>query len=570
MNSANLVVSQQKLLEEFNLLTKREILGLFDHIELTEVVRYADGSKQPTNVLTIAVATQSATSAKTKPLNASRIRISRLKGYNFGVFRSILSIDAFYNALNGWAQNGVWEPSIMPVSVGALTPVSKQFVPPNSHTEIPLNAALKNNFFAGSYVLELFDIQKIAHSGFESSPSALQELSECVSELVPLQLASLSDRLGNIVVQIPIDAVRASFKTNGKRYKVEVAWHPEITPRDVIATVQTEYDKSIISFGQKTIQSGTLSIGKDPGHGGLYGFLWDVQNEIVLAATGEVSFIKTMFMNMVPSQSEPRTIPQRIGDSEATQRISLSSPPLPSLIGDNPNTSITKPIRKRSYDEERLKLAQLRQFVQYAEKPVSGSFERVRALSDVRRLIASHGALGVWLWDPFLSPQDLLDTLFYNPTSGAPMRALTSLKVPAKIPDNPLQTLRSAGSNKGLKVAGSHSNKTDQKRGKDSKADLLKSYKSELSNLPSNFQGLSLEFRSAHGQKGWEFHDRFLIFPKSEHDRAKAWSLGTSVNSLGKSHHILQQADNAQLIADAFQLLWDAVDHSNNQIWKCP
>lgn len=563
-------LGKNSFIDEFNLLTKRGMIGLFDHFELVEVVRYADGSKQPTNVLTIAVAIENGTSAETQRLNADRIRLSKLKGCNFGVFRSVPSIDAFRSALSNWVQNGVWQPSSMPISVGTLTPVPKQFVPPNSATEIPLNAALKNNFFAGSYVLELFDVQKTMHSGFEKSPSALQELSESVSELIPLQLASLSDRLGNIVIQFPIDAIRVNFQANREHYQVEVAWHPLIAPRDLIATAQTEYDKSIISFAQATVQSGTVGLGNDPGHGGLNGFIWDTQNEILLAATGEASSIKTIFSNMVLGQPEPRTIPRKIGASEAKQRIKLSSPPMLSVIGDNPDASITKSISKRAYDRERSKLAELRQFDQYASEPASGSFERERALNDVRKLIASHGAFGVWLWDPFLSPQDLLDTLFHNPTSGAPMRALTSLKVYTESNGSPPQPLKSLGSNKKLKVLERNSNRTARQQEVSTKSDLLKSYRSMLSNLPGNFRGLGIEFRSAHGQLGWQFHDRFLIFPKSEHDRAKAWSLGTSVNSLGKSHHILQQADNAQLIADAFQLLWDAVDHSNNLIWKCP
>lgn len=161
----------------------------------------------------------------------------------------------------------------------------------------------------------------------------------------------------------------------------------------------------------------------------------------------------------------------------------------------------------------------------------------------MRSLIASYGANSVWLWDPFLAPQDILDTLFYNPTVGTAMRALTLLMVPVS---------------------------ADGEHGGSTKEDRRKTYGEQLSNLPGNVHGLNIEFRSAHGLNGWDFHDRFLIFPKSADDRAKAWSLGTSVNSLGKSHHILQQVENAQLIADAFQLLWDAVAHRENVIWTCP
>jgi hypothetical protein len=40
------------------------------------------------------------------------------------------------------------------------------------------------------------------------------------------------------------------------------------------------------------------------------------------------------------------------------------------------------------------------------------------------------------------------------------------------------------------------------------------------------------------------------------------------VNSLGIQHHILQETSNAQLIAQAFTELWDALDYPDCRIWK--
>ena len=90
-----------------------------------------------------------------------------------------------------------------------------------------------------------------------------------------------------------------------------------------------------------------------------------------------------------------------------------------------------------------------------------------------------------------------------------------------------------------------------------------------LTNLKSNFRGLDLEYRIRTGSAGWGFHDRFLIFPTAER-AAQAWSLGTSVNSLGDRHHILQQVGDGQRIRDAFAELWDALDQPEHLIWKTP
>jgi hypothetical protein len=85
----------------------------------------------------------------------------------------------------------------------------------------------------------------------------------------------------------------------------------------------------------------------------------------------------------------------------------------------------------------------------------------------------------------------------------------------------------------------------------------------------SNFLDLRLEFRMKSGPAGWAFHDRFLIFPATGRG-ALAWSLGTSVNSLGKQHHILQRVDDGQLIMQAFRELWDQLDRPDHLVWKKP
>lgn len=82
-------------------------------------------------------------------------------------------------------------------------PVAPQFVPPDSGETTALNRLLKNSFWNGPYVLEFFDNTKSNFGEFIEVPSRLQELSARIQAQVPLQLASVIDRLGNIVLQLP-------------------------------------------------------------------------------------------------------------------------------------------------------------------------------------------------------------------------------------------------------------------------------------------------------------------------------------------------------------------------------
>ena len=422
--------------------------------------------------------------------------------------------------------------------VGKMRPLERRFVPANLLNTIALNRVIKNNFFNGSYVLELFDITKAYVEPLFETPEALALLSEEIGKVLPIDLASVSDRLGNIVVQFPIEVMRADFHTSGTDYTVEVAWHPESKARKLIAICSAYDDQTPVSFGCVELFEGIREVCAHTDPGVLRGYIWDVNNALLLAATDDCRFLTRISINTSLAVPEPRVFPISLADNAPQERVQLRHSPELSGIGDFEAESIITPIQKRIYDEERRKLAQQRTFVQYgAGGKVDGKKERKRALDDIRILIDKYGTAGVWLWDPYLSPQDILDTLFWNKTRGSLMRALTLCKTAGK--------------------------KTAAKKIRDT-------YARQLSALNSNFQGLRIEFRSAHGPSGWNFHDRFLIFPASSKTSAKAWSLGASVNSVGKKHHILQQVDNAQLIVSAFEELWTAVSEAENLIWQCP
>ncbi len=157
-------------------------------------------------------------------------------------------------------------------------------------------------------------------------------------------------------------------------------------------------------------------------------------------------------------------------------------------------------------------------------------------MEDIRYLLNRFGEDGVFLWDPYLSADDLLNTLFYIKYWNADLRAITEGNA---IP------------------------------GQTSPASFVEAQRAILYGAQSNLRGLRLEYRIRTGQAGWAFHDRFLIFPRDKAG-ALAWSLGTSANSLGKQHHILQQVDDGQLVADAFNDLWNQLYLPEHLVWKTP
>ena len=54
----------------------------------------------------------------------------------------------------------------------------------------------------------------------------------------------------------------------------------------------------------------------------------------------------------------------------------------------------------------------------------------------------------------------------------------------------------------------------------------------------------------------------------NEKEKPRVWSIGTSFNSLGKSHHIIQEVQHPQMIVDAFEELWEELSYETCLIWR--
>lgn len=84
----------------------------------------------------------------------------------------------------------------------------------------------------------------------------------------------------------------------------------------------------------------------------------------------------------------------------------------------------------------------------------------------------------------------------------------------------------------------------------------------------SNHYGIHVELRCQWADHGYSFHDRFLMVLGEDQDQPLVWSLGTSVNSLGNKHHIIQSVEHPQVIVDTFEELWGELSNPECMVWK--
>lgn len=538
------------------------VIGFYNCVEIIEIF-WVKTPTEVVNVLTLAVAEESELPniGITQYLNDKPMRLKSLRGTVFGIKKYRVSVEVFQEKINEFNEGQSWGISGEILRNRCLRPPIWHFVPSDNADRVPFNSILKNNFWSGSHVAEWVDEGKEELDGLFQKPESIQELSEIVQSYLPISIASLSDRLGNIVLQFPVTLLIAR-QWRGKEEEattLKVDWHPKATPRDLEIIYQKDFDEAVNGFSKGALKDGAFTLPDTSGGGLSSTIIWDEAEKLLISATGKESYVGSISINIGIGNPEPRVFSIPIGNGEyANERISVVESGRQTIVGApyNPNGGLTN---KRMYKDELAKLTKSRKFVQY--KPVKGDAEagRKKALADLRALIDAHGEFGAWLWDPYISAVDILQTLFYCRHFGSDLRALGSAKESKSQSDRPskrrkVESQRIIPFRKELNI----------KREKDG---YIERQRRELDFCRSNWHGLSLEYRVKRGMAGWGFHDRFLIFPDQENG-AMAWSLGTSVNSFGEEHHILQKVDDGQLIMDAFLELWNQLDSPEYVVWK--
>ena len=149
----------------------------------------------------------------------------------------------------------------------------------------------------------------------------------------------------------------------------------------------------------------------------------------------------------------------------------------------------------------------------------------------------------IWLVDPYLSPNDILHTIVFSEKYEIKLKCLTDIR-----------TINSNAC-------------TRESDGENRFEETKKNYKIQLENAIPEDSDLGLEYRTVYKNYGSSFHDRYLIL-KYGVNRCRAWSLGISVNSLGKSHHIVQIVNTPSEVFRIIQEIWNEVDNDECLIYK--
>jgi len=501
----------EQALNVFNELTQDGNVGFYNKCESIEVFGFNNETKEAFNILTLIVFEDTEQDEAKELVTQKLNKFKGIKHIKWGIQRRIISIGVakkLFQSLQGNEFRIDKE-----LKVGKLHISNKQYVQSDdTYVKPQLNQLLKNNFHCGSYIIEAFDNSKENIRFLLDAPASLNSFSESVSEILPISLGSVSDRLGNIIFQFPINICKVKTCTLGqdKGFQLAFSWHPKITAEPQLQVVaRNEFDDVVLNSLIKDIENNTPVLMETSNHVSLE--VINQENNLIIHKEAFTT-IKQIGVNMGLVSPQNRFF--SIDGIQKEISIIRKQPTM--LMGDQ-GKDTCEWVRTRKYKLELKALESSKSFIQY--KGLEGETEK--ALGDVRELINQFGDDGVYLWDPYLSAKDIKSTLYYLSTD-AELRAITDIR---------------------------HISQERKEFETDDKAYLF----------------LNLEVRRRFQNYGSKFHDRFLIFPL---EQPKVWSLGTSVNSLGKSHHILQEVKNAQHILNAFNELWADLAYEECLVWK--
>lgn len=420
----------------------------------------------------------------------------------------------------------------------------KQFVSSNWDFEgtPPVGKLLKPNYWGDSYIIEFFCEDKpltgkLTQSDIDKINSQISKTS-----LISINLVGVYERTENIVFQFPITLIKCKYQLKQTdALDVSVYNHPKLSsPLSLLFTAKTSIDNLTTGYANQITCSYETPICLNLGDSNKLELLISKANSDILLHQSLSNFIRSFggLMLAQTAHSEPRTITTRSGE---IFKVSISHPTSMNIGGRKDD--FIQQITRREHQNELLRNS--------GDCKVFDINMHKEAYEFVRGLIGKHKdrVFEICLWDPYLQAPNIIETLYFQNT-GLPFRCITSLK-----------TARKIGDDGEINESSNHSLSYAEFKNKE-----LNYFKSKSNNLR-----VFLEYRCQHDIYGTSFHDRFLIFtPSNSNDLPIVYSLGTSINSLGKSHHMIQKVTDARLIQHNFNEMWNKLDPNYCQVVSFP
>ncbi|GHT48772.1 hypothetical protein FACS1894102_2410 [Spirochaetia bacterium] len=517
-------------IQDFSLLTTTGVIGDYKECELTHIYLM----EKKTNKLfhyyaIISYEEYFESNIELQDIHLTSKPIPITTEYNLGISQMRISLDKSKNIFEQLCENYLTFKDVSFFLSQNMQLLPKTHIPTLwGYDTVLLNKILKPNLWGDKYILEFISNENPFDGIFSSVE--FEKINAEILKYIPIDLSAVHDRIGSFIFQFPITLVIGTERMTDDWCTAKISiktYSPFSQDSDISTAISTHCDNLVTGFNSFDGIYDNVNVNL----GDSRDFevkIFNKTNKLIYKHM-KCNFIRSFNINgMIGIQnSEPRTF---INSNSENVEINLLSSGLS-----------VETREKRNYDDK----IQRRIFQNEIIKK-SGRFkvfypgEREKALGYIRETINKENAAEIWLWDPFLRATDVFDTLYYKNNTDVKMKCISSFTRKHRIKNETYETLK-------------------------------KNQYDSFFNPPNNNLGLNLEFRAVHDDKGFDFHDRFLFFVSSNSDEIPVvFSLGTSINSLGNSHHLVQQTLDPRELVHSFVELWDKLDDESSCIIKLP
>lgn len=496
-----------------------------------------------------------------------------IKNYSFGIKEYTLKIEEAKNRFHLLLDENKWQSNDNTIiDQPYLQPITSNFVMVSENNEISLNYLLRNNFFNGSYIIEFFDpVKEFYNKLFSENQNDLDYLDNFIKQHTALDIKKSLERFGSIIFQFPSISININIKNFDNMIEIET----DIEDSNIIAIINNKEEDFGVINPQTIIPLSAKKISTDISYSSSQSsMIYDLKNKLILHAKTPTYFISgvNLNINLIPThQHHLKRIFNNIVNVNNTQEfekqeIDLLQEPISqkSSISNSNNISYRDVIRWKSninpsinswYQEDYA-------FKQFAK---NGILETKLAFEFIHEVINKFGNKEICLWDPYCTTKDIVNTIFFCHHSNIVVRVIADESKCKSVTENIEATKVTCVLQSIKKLCNCFSKANKLKR----KAHALE-YKLIQQTLiqqvtNNNPQYINIEYRVRN--KHIKFHDRFLICI-DKNNQINVWSLGTSINSLGKNHHIISLVSKPHEIYNSFNALWDKLDSEENLIWK--
>lgn len=529
---------------EFHTLIEYGVLDACNYAEVVQIILLRKKDNVCWNYFTHVIFSPSFSEQKERVfLTDSPISIN--SEYKVIITKEIIAKQSILDILQNAAESKSWEWKDDKALLDDVFPIDIQFIPEtdptgsktSDSTLVPIELALYgSNFSGGFYLCELFSGKSFLSKCLSMTDK--RKIQAAINKAkLGFDLEKLSDRIGNIVCKIPMDIIdHKPVKLSPERGIVGQFTLKKscAEPVECLLQIIVENDNTIIEtrvekmvfFEQGEIKDYCI----EPNRYSNRIILSDEKYGIIYySAIRDYSFGSDYYSTITPPQYVIQsTLKRTIVVDEKDIEIDLTN------IAGIGEVSIEKEIyeiEKRQHKwttEYEYKHHFFRSFVAGQEK------EAIQTVIDICNDRDIFWDLKeVWLVDPYLSADDILRTVIYCEKYGISIKCLTHI----------------------ASINGNRETRTEVPENKSLFDATVSKYNEILKRALNKQEDLKLEYRTVAGITGIPFHDRYLIL-KCDLNKSRAWSLGISVNSLGKSHHIIQIVQSPMDVIETIDDIW--------------